>query len=388
MGTPATRLPDNSLLNQIALIQRGPLGAACTFDTKLSKNALNAGAGGEIMYDDQKEALVDYTVDMNFDPTLFFPSITVTSVPMLFISQSDGQALQAAVDANPGIQGNLDFDGITPIPRPTNIVSDFASHGPTPGGDVKPDLLGVGDYLVTADATANNPFFLYIYGSGTSFSAPMMTGAIALVKAARPGLTALQYKSLIINSAPELDQYTDGSIAAPEAAGAGILNVMNALQNELAAAPTSLNFASPTTASYLEAAAHRSGLPMRPPPRSWPTVSLTNVGSAYDAFTVSVTYSDNIHVPAVDTARLASTPVEVKPLTYLLTPAGSLARNLSRVYRDRGNADPALHTHSLLVRGAGQYCPEYQPPEYAGVRLYRRQHGNLVPLRRRGEHAA
>jgi minor extracellular serine protease Vpr len=318
-GYACDALPNGSLLNQIALIQRGPLGAACTFDTKLS-NAQNAGAGGVIIYDDQKEALVDYTVDMNFNNSRFFPSITVTEVPMLFISQSDGQALQAAVDASPGIQGNLDFDGITPIPRPTNIVTDFASRGPTPGGNVKPDLLAVGDYLVTADATANNPSFPYIYASGTSFSAPMMTGSIALVKAARPGLSALQYKSLIINSAPELDQYTDGSIAAPQVAGAGILNVMNALQNELAASPTSLNFASPTvssgggTASARPADAAATSVVQ--------AVNLTHVGSTSDSFTVTVTSLDNVAVPSVDTSAFSLDPGGSQKINVSLNTSG------------------------------------------------------------------
>ncbi len=304
-GYGCNALPNNSLLNDLALIERGPVGNACTFDTKIS-NALNAGAAGVIIFDDQNEALVDFTVDMNFDPTLFFPSITVTSIPMLFISQSDGQALQAAVDASPGIQGNMDLDGITPVPRPTNIVSDFSSHGPTPGGSVKPDLLAVGDYLVSADATSNDPFFPYIYGSGTSFSAPLTTGSIALVKAARPGLTALQYKSLIVNSAPELDQYTDGSIAPPQLAGAGILNVMNALQNELAASPTSLNFAAPATGSG-------SSSSIRPATSAAATVgteavNLTNVGSATDSFTVTVTSIDNIAPASVDTPSFSLDP--------------------------------------------------------------------------------
>ncbi len=319
-GFACNALPNNSLSNDIALIQRGPLGAACAFDTKIS-NALNAGAVGVIVFDDQNEALVDFTVDMSFDNSLFFPSITVTAIPMLFISQSDGQTLQAAVDANPGIQGNMDLDGITPIPRPTNIVSDFSSHGPTPGGNVKPDLLGVGDYFVTADATANNPLFPYIYGSGTSFAAPLMAGSIALVKAARPGLTALQYKSLIINSAPELDQYTDGSIAPPEIAGAGILNVMTALQNELAAAPTSLNFAVPAVP------AGSGSSSIRPADSAaaasvTQAVTLTNVGSASDSFTVSVTSLDNIALASVDTSSFSLNPGATQTINVSLKTSG------------------------------------------------------------------
>ena len=317
-GFACNALPNNSLLNDLALIQRGPVGNACTFDTKIS-NALNAGAAGVIIFDDQNEALIDFTVDLNFNAGLFSPSITVTSIPMLFIGQSDGQTLQAAVDANPGIQGNMDLDGVTPIPRPTNIVSDFSSHGPTPGGQVKPDLTAVGDYLVSADAVINNPQFPYLYASGTSFSAPLVSGSIALVKAARPGLTALQYKSLIVNSAPELDQYTDGSIAPPELAGAGILNVMNALQNELAAAPASLNFAAAATtggSASIRAAASPAAAAVTQP------VTLTNVGSASDTFTVSVTSVDNIAPAGVDTSSFSLDPGATQTVNVSLNTTG------------------------------------------------------------------
>jgi hypothetical protein len=143
----------------------------------------------------------------------------------------------------------------------------------------------------------------------------MTTGSIALLKAARPGLTALQYKSLIINSAPELDQYSDGSIAPPQVAGAGILNVMNALQNELAASPTSLNFATPTapagggTSSIRPADATTTSVTE--------AVNLTGVGTASDTFTVSVTSLDHLAVPSVDTS------------SFSLGPGGSQTVNVS-----------------------------------------------------------
>ncbi len=319
-GYGCNALPNNSLLNQIALIQRGPIGAACAFDTKIS-NAANAGAAGVVVFDDQNEALYDFTIDMNFDGTLFFPSITVTNIPMLFISQSDGLALRAAIDANAGIQGNMDLDGITSLPRPTNVVSDFSSHGPTPGGSLKPDVLAVGDFMFTADATANDPLTPYFYGSGTSFSAPLITGSIALVKSARPGLTALQYKSLILNSAPELDQYTDGSIAPPELAGSGILNVMNALQNDLAASPTSLNFAAPLTPPGGGSSSARPAVSAAATSVTQ-AVTLTNVGSASDNFTVSVTSLDNLATPNIDTSSFSLNPGATQTINVSLSTSG------------------------------------------------------------------
>src|SRR5579862_5494205 len=90
----------NSLSNNIALIQRGPKGTnACTFDAKVS-NARNAGAAGVIVYDHTDEPIIDYTLDTGFDPALFSPGLTAGTLPMLFVSLKDGQALKAAVGGN------------------------------------------------------------------------------------------------------------------------------------------------------------------------------------------------------------------------------------------------------------------------------------------------
>ncbi|HWZ31004.1 MAG TPA: S8 family serine peptidase [Bryobacteraceae bacterium] len=294
----------NSLANNIALIQRGPIGAACTFDTKVA-NAQNAGAAGVIVYDHTDEPLVDYTLDIGFDPALFSPGLTAATLPMLFVGLKDGQTLKAAVAANPAVKGSIDMDGITPLPRPSNVIVDFSSAGPTPAANVKPDLAAVGDAMLTADATANNPGFPYIYAGGTSFSTPLVAGSIALVKAARPGLTGAQYKSLIVNSASEFDQYTDGSVAPPQSAGAGILNAMNALQNNLVASPTSINFAARTTSVTT------SGSSMMPTDgtaaqgSASQTVTLTNVGSGSDSFSVSIQTLGNGPAPTVDTTSFS-----------------------------------------------------------------------------------
>ena len=54
---------------------------------------------------------------------------------------------------------------------------------------MKPDLLAVGSNVYTAWASSLGTGG-YMVASGTSLSAPMVTGAAALLKAARPGLTA------------------------------------------------------------------------------------------------------------------------------------------------------------------------------------------------------
>jgi len=65
---------------------------------------------------------------------------------------------------------------------------------------VKPDLVAAGETVITADTTVYESFGAYppymvldgFGGSGTSFSAPFVTGSIAVLMSARPGLTAAQ----------------------------------------------------------------------------------------------------------------------------------------------------------------------------------------------------
>ncbi len=75
---------------------------------------------------------------------------------------------------------------------------------------------------------------------GTSFSSPLVAGSFALLKSARPGLTAAQYRSLIINSAaPFLIRISRHRCNAGEP---GLLDVGASLRNTAAATPTSLSF--------------------------------------------------------------------------------------------------------------------------------------------------
>ena len=79
--------------------------------------------------------------------------------------------------------------------------------------------------------------------AGTSFSAPLGAGAAAVLKAARPGLTQQQYRSLLINTATAAT--VDAATAAGvQQAGAGVLNLEAALAGTIAAYPTALNFGS------------------------------------------------------------------------------------------------------------------------------------------------
>ena len=104
----------------------------------------------------------------------------------------------------------------------SNRLSTFSSVGPNTDGNIKPDILAVGGTISTAQPLSMNGGF--VVESGTSFSSPTVAGAAALLKAARPGLTAQQYRSLLINSAAPF-HFSSGAVAAVQQTGTGLLNM-------------------------------------------------------------------------------------------------------------------------------------------------------------------
>ena len=70
------------------------------------------------------------------------------------------------------------------------LIAPFSSPGPTADGRIKPDCsaLGYGTVLVNAFDTTG----VVDYGSGTSFSCPLLAGLCALVKSANPSLSGYE----------------------------------------------------------------------------------------------------------------------------------------------------------------------------------------------------
>jgi minor extracellular serine protease Vpr len=109
----------------------------------------------------------------------------------------------------------------------------------------------------------------YTLVNGTSFSAPIMAGAAAVIKSARPGLSVDQYRSLLINTATSTDT-PDGYHRDTQLTGAGLLNVDAALQSATAAVPTSLSFGAGGMSPNLQR-----------------SLTITNVGTAEETYFVT-----------------------------------------------------------------------------------------------------
>jgi len=225
--------PEGALANKIPLIERG----VCFFYEKLAFAAA-AGAPAAVVFNSANPAsgtpedLIIMNVDEN--PT----------IPGLFIRNSDGTRLKEFLTFFEDMQVTLRFPSPDALP---DRISSFSSRGPSVDLRIKPDLLATGSRIYTA-AVMDDYWMCdicdisgYATLSGTSFSAPLVAGAAAVLKAARPDLGVDAYRSLLINAAhPFL--FSTGETAPVNSAGAGLLDVAQAMKSMVAADPVSISF--------------------------------------------------------------------------------------------------------------------------------------------------
>ncbi|MBD3241122.1 MAG: S8 family serine peptidase [Chitinivibrionales bacterium] len=75
-------------------------------------------------------------------------------------------------------------------------IASFSSLGPTADGRIKPDLFAMGRGVVAIDNSPSG----YANASGTSFSAPLVTGVVALIRQCHPGAPAAAVRERLFES--------------------------------------------------------------------------------------------------------------------------------------------------------------------------------------------
>jgi hypothetical protein len=277
------------------------------------------------------------------------PLSSVANLPGLFIGYAEGQALLSAIGSSASYTVTANF-GLGA--GDTHQLAYFSSLGPDADLTIKPDLVAAGQSVVTAwctntsldSASGNNACdpFGFALMDGTSFSAPLTAGTVALVKSARPGLTADDYRSLIVNGASPMTD-DSGNTMPVQQAGAGSLNALQAVKSTVTAYPVSLSFgaagSSVATSQQL---------------------TLKNVGTA------TTTY--NLSFEGVSTSAITGSPATLSSGTTVYMPLPNLALG---DYLGLSNQAPVLYTHAVtLASGAAETVTVQAPPVRATQGTY------------------
>jgi uncharacterized protein (TIGR03437 family) len=362
--TACTALPAGSLNASFALMAYG----SCDFDTAAA-NAQSAGAVGFVFI------LPAGTAFAPFDFTSAPSSINEYG-PAVSISSTDGQNLQNYIDANSNQQVSIDLAGqeqtvatlsqywintVGGSPIAANMVPGYSSFGPTPDGQMKPDIVATGGwdwsysvfglyggfYVPTQSFDAydsyeifdpyDSPWETELYSAngfmavdGTSYSAALAAGAAALAIQAHPGLRGTQVRSLLINSSAQTVT-TDDSTNPVDAEwiGAGMLDAGAATSLTLTAEPATISFGILQSGS----------LPISK------TITLTNISSS------SVTLA-----PKVSCCTLSGSPGSLSGVTvaWSLSSSTLAAGATSTLTVTLGGALPAAGEYSgSITFGSG-----------------------------------
>lgn len=211
-----TDFTGKALSGKVALIQRAgeENGEILSFAQK-EKNAKAAGAKAVIIYDNVEGDLVNMATD--------------GSIPAVFISKADGEAMLAATEKKVSFSKRYlsQFQDAY-----SGKMSDFSSWGVTPDLKLKPEITAPGGNIYST-----LPGGLYGSMSGTSMASPHMAGAAVVMAqyiTEMPGgtdmtqqeITALSNKLLMSTAVPVKNE--QGLPYSPRKQGAGLVQLARA----------------------------------------------------------------------------------------------------------------------------------------------------------------
>ena len=207
-----------NVTDSILLVERGSdvEGELLYFSIK-EENAANAGAKALIVY--------------NNEPGIFLGELThefvepgyQPRIPVVSIDREEGLEIKERIQGDNFASLHLFFN--------PDFVAHFSSRGPVSPFYIKPDIVAPGAYINT---TQNNGG--YNFTSGTSYAAPHVSGAAALLIQKNPGIHHHEIKSLLLTTVePVSDAY--GQEFSLNDAGAGRLNIARAIDSTLVIQP-------------------------------------------------------------------------------------------------------------------------------------------------------
>jgi minor extracellular serine protease Vpr len=275
-----------SVAGKIALIRRGSpaAGPTCSFYLK-AFNAQQAGALGVIIYNNVP-GRVNPTVA---PPTAADPPI---NIPVVTITAADGATLSSAIAAGPStITWTAESEYFDNIDTP-GLISSFSSWGTASDLTLKPDIAAPGGNIRSTWPHQQHGGHWVI--SGTSMASPHVAGAVALYleseRLAGRNPSVASVRSVFQNSAVPFRGTTaaTSALASPARQGAGLLNIVGAIQQRTSVTPGKLSLGEGSGGAK--------------------TLSVTNNGSTAKTYNLSFTPASSPIAAALSSGGVTSQP--------------------------------------------------------------------------------
>ena len=212
-------LENINVKNSILIVERGSNveGELLFFSIK-EMNAANAGAKALIVYNNEPGIFLGELIHEFSEPGY------IPQIPVVSIDREEGLEIIESIEN--------DNEGIMHLFYNPDFIAHFSSRGPVSPFYIKPDIVAPGAYINT---TQNNG--IYNFTSGTSFAAPHVSGAAALLLQKNPELENHEIKSLLLTTVkPVSDAY--GQKFSLHESGSGRLDIANAYNAKLIISPT------------------------------------------------------------------------------------------------------------------------------------------------------
>lgn len=168
----------------------------------------------------------------------FFKDIYKTHPNVVFVASAGNKGYdpltKGALSGNNYHPGGIKLPNVVTVGALNNdgTRAEFSSYAASENAEVTLSAPGV--EMVLGVDNDGQP----IKASGTSFSAPQVSAAIALVQSISPGMDAAQIKDLLVQTAADTIHTESGSTPIPKGMGKGILRVdeavLQAINNERA----------------------------------------------------------------------------------------------------------------------------------------------------------
>ena len=214
-------LSEGSFSDSMVLVERGSsVEGELVYFSEKENNVANVGGKALIVYNNQKGIFLGELFHQ-FAPPDYRPRI-----PVLSMSNEDGEFLKNSIQNRTTATLNVFYN--------PDFVAYFSSRGPVSPFYIKPDLVAPGVFINSTLIDAK-----YNLTSGTSFAAPHVSGAAALLLQKNQDFTPKEVKSLLVTTTDFVTDAYENKFPI-ETSGSGRLNITRAFEANLIISPPTL----------------------------------------------------------------------------------------------------------------------------------------------------